>query len=100
MLCQTVDYLNINYDHNIFLFKDKVIKLLENLNIDNITYEKINIIIYLRNIIEKISTCKKTQNYLQNNNIIINNTDNKNIKLYNTITNINTLRIISKIIHK
>lgn len=95
-----VDYLNINYNDNIFLIKNELEKTLEKINIKNISYNKININIYASIIIQQILTDVDIQTFLKNNNLIINNSNIKNMKLYNTITNINTLKIISKMIYR
>ena len=95
-----VDYLNINYNDNIFLIKNELEKTIEKINIKNSSYNKININIYVSIIIQQILTDVDIQTFLKNNNLIINNSNIKNMKLHNTITNINTLKIISKMIYR
>jgi len=88
----------LNYDDTIFLFKDDVLKILDNnsyLTEDKI--ENINTYIYLKNIIQKVFS---NQNYNKKIYNLLDNIDNKIKIINNKITNINTLKILSKIIYK
>ena len=83
--------IDLKYDHNIFLFKDNVMKILQK---NNNNYEDANNFIEIKNIIDKI------ENVHIKKILCIGNIDIKIDMLNNSITNINTLRIISKIIYK